>query len=89
MHGWDLARAAGTDETLDPDVMAALWAFAEALSGMLSFTGYFSSPVATYQIRLPCKPGCSICEGVVRYGESASQPAQPLMRQLNTHISGQ
>lgn len=44
VHGWDLARAIGADETLDPDVVAALWAFAEPLSGMLPSTGYFSSP---------------------------------------------
>jgi uncharacterized protein (TIGR03086 family) len=40
VHGWDLARAIGADETLDSDVVAALWAFAEPLSS----TGYFSSP---------------------------------------------
>lgn len=44
VHGWDLARAIGADETLDPEVVAALWAFAEPLSGMLPSTGYFSSP---------------------------------------------
>ena len=44
VHGWDLARAIGADDTLDPDVVAALWAFAEPLSGMLPSTGYFSSP---------------------------------------------
>ena len=44
VHGWDLARAIGADDTIDPDVVAALWAFAEPLSGMLPSTGYFSSP---------------------------------------------
>jgi uncharacterized protein (TIGR03086 family) len=44
VHGWDLARAIGADETLDPGVVAALWAFAEPLSGMLPSTGYFASP---------------------------------------------
>jgi uncharacterized protein (TIGR03086 family) len=44
VHGWDLARAIGADETLDPEIVAALWAFAEPLSGMLPSTGYFSSP---------------------------------------------
>ena len=44
VHGWDLARAIGADETLDPDVVAALWAFAEPLSAMLPSTGYFASP---------------------------------------------
>jgi uncharacterized protein (TIGR03086 family) len=44
VHGWDLARAIGADETLDPDVVAALWAYAEPLSAMLPSTGYFASP---------------------------------------------
>jgi uncharacterized protein (TIGR03086 family) len=44
VRGWDLARAIGADETLDPDVVAAPWAFAEPLSGMLPSAGYFSSP---------------------------------------------
>ena len=44
VHGWDLARAIGADETLDPEVVDALWAFAEPLSGMLPSTGYFASP---------------------------------------------
>jgi hypothetical protein len=30
VHSWDLARAIGADETLDPEVVAALWAFADA-----------------------------------------------------------
>jgi hypothetical protein len=48
----------GADDTLDPDVVAALRAFAEPLSGMLPSTGYFSSPsgdvpdTAPLQIRL-------------------------------------
>jgi hypothetical protein len=44
VHGRDLARPIGADETLDLDVVAALWAFAEPLSGMLSSTGYFTCP---------------------------------------------
>ena len=44
VHGWDLARAIGGDETLDPEVVAAVWAFGEPLSGILPSTGYFSSP---------------------------------------------
>lgn len=44
VHGRDLARAIGADETLDPEVVAALRAFAEPLSGMLPSTGYFHSP---------------------------------------------
>jgi len=58
VHGWDLARAIGADETLDPEVVTALWAFAEPLSGILPSTGYFGTPSgdvpdsAPLQIRL-------------------------------------
>jgi hypothetical protein len=39
VHGWDLARAIGVDETLDADVVAALWAFIEPMDGLLPSTG--------------------------------------------------
>jgi len=31
LHGWDLARATGQDETMDPDDVARLWAMTSAL----------------------------------------------------------
>ena len=43
LHAWDLARAIGADETLDPDVVGAMW---EALSPMAPFigeTGFFGA----------------------------------------------
>jgi uncharacterized protein (TIGR03086 family) len=43
LHAWDLARAIGADETLDADVVAAMW---EALAPMAPFigeTGFFGS----------------------------------------------
>src|SRR5262249_44710452 len=43
VHGWDLARAIGADETIDSEIVAALWAFAEPLSEMLPSTGYIAS----------------------------------------------
>jgi uncharacterized protein (TIGR03086 family) len=43
VHGWDLARAIGADETLDPDVVAALLAFCEPLAATLPSTGAFGS----------------------------------------------
>ena len=89
MHGRDLARPIGADETLDPDVVAALWAFAEPLSGMLSSTGYFTCPSGDVPDTAPLQTRLLDLLGRRPYGESASQPAQPLMRQLNAHISGQ
>lgn len=43
VHGWDLARAIGADETIDPEIVAALWAFVEPWSAMLPSTGYVGS----------------------------------------------
>lgn len=43
IHGWDLARAIGSDETLDPDVVADLWAFIEPMAEIMPGTGYFGS----------------------------------------------
>lgn len=31
LHGWDLARATGQDETMDPDDVARLWALTSAI----------------------------------------------------------
>ena len=46
VHSWDLARAAGLDETLDPELVAAVWEEAEAQREMLSASGLFAPPVA-------------------------------------------
>lgn len=43
VHGWDLARAIGADETLDPEVVASLWAFGEPLAEILPSLGIFGS----------------------------------------------
>jgi uncharacterized protein (TIGR03086 family) len=41
VHAWDLARAIGADETLDPDVVAAIWAFCRPVAELLPSTGAF------------------------------------------------
>jgi uncharacterized protein (TIGR03086 family) len=41
LHGWDLARAIGADETIDPEVAAALWEFMLPLEGMMAGSGMF------------------------------------------------
>ncbi|MFI6430447.1 TIGR03086 family metal-binding protein [Rhodococcus oryzae] len=57
VHSWDLARAAGLGETLDPELVAAVWEEAEAQREMLSASGLFAPPVsvpddAPLQVRL-------------------------------------
>jgi uncharacterized protein (TIGR03086 family) len=43
VHGWDLARAIGTGEALDADVVAVLWAHYEPISDRLRSSGLFGS----------------------------------------------
>jgi uncharacterized protein (TIGR03086 family) len=45
IHAWDLARATGQDETLDPDAVALMLPWAEANAEMLAGSGLFGSPV--------------------------------------------
>ena len=41
LHGWDLARAIGADEAIDPDVLAALWEILLAMEGLMAASGMF------------------------------------------------
>lgn len=41
LHGWDLARAIGVDDTIDADVLEALWELMEPLAAFLPATGMF------------------------------------------------
>lgn len=45
IHTWDLARAAGLDERLDPDALARARAFMEPLADMMRSPGGFGPPV--------------------------------------------
>ena len=45
IHSWDLARAAGTDEQLHPDLVAAVWTVFEPQRVTLEASGLFASPV--------------------------------------------
>lgn len=48
VHAWDLLRAAGLDEALDPTVVQRLWVEVEPhLSHMLAFGAYGDGPSAT------------------------------------------
>jgi uncharacterized protein (TIGR03086 family) len=41
IHGWDLARGIGTDETLDPELVAMLWEILSAMEPALAQGGFF------------------------------------------------
>lgn len=45
IHSWDLARAIGADETLDADLVAAVWTVFEPQRDTLSASGLFALPV--------------------------------------------
>lgn len=45
VHTWDLARAVGADDDLDPDVVAAVLPLVEQLHPVLAATGKFGSTV--------------------------------------------
>jgi uncharacterized protein (TIGR03086 family) len=45
VHGWDLARATGQDDTLDPDAVALLLPWTEANAHLLSASGMFGSQI--------------------------------------------
>ncbi|MBM3672021.1 MAG: TIGR03086 family protein [Actinobacteria bacterium] len=46
MHTWDLARAAGLDIELDPDLSASALAMGQKNAAMLEKSGMFGTPVA-------------------------------------------
>jgi uncharacterized protein (TIGR03086 family) len=43
LHGWDLARAIGADETLDSELVEAVWATMAPLADVLPGTGVFGT----------------------------------------------
>ena len=47
IHGWDLARATGQDDTVDPGVVALMLPWTEANAKLLAASGMFGSPIAT------------------------------------------
>jgi uncharacterized protein (TIGR03086 family) len=54
VHGWDLLRAAGLDETLDPSVVVALLSLVEPhLDDMLAFGAYGEGPSGTLPPGVP------------------------------------
>ena len=45
IHTWDLARAIGADESLDDELVAAVWTVFEPQADALEASGLFASPV--------------------------------------------
>lgn len=45
IHGWDLARAIGADDKLDPELVAACWELSKPQEEMIRGSGYFGSQV--------------------------------------------
>ena len=45
IHTWDLARAIGADEALDPDVVEAVWSVFESQQDTLAASGLYAPPV--------------------------------------------
>jgi uncharacterized protein (TIGR03086 family) len=45
IHGWDLARATGQPDTLDPDAVALLLPWTEANAALLAGSGMFGTPI--------------------------------------------
>ena len=45
IHAWDLARATGQDDTLDPGAVALLLPWTEANAGLLTASGMFGSRI--------------------------------------------
>lgn len=43
VHGWDLARALGKDETLDPDLLQWVWEDSEPIAPLLPVTGLYGA----------------------------------------------
>lgn len=45
IHAWDLARATGADETLDPVLVEAVWTVFEPQKDTLAASGLYASPI--------------------------------------------
>jgi uncharacterized protein (TIGR03086 family) len=43
LHGWDLARAIGADDTIDPAVVQAVWEFTLPLADLMAASGMFGT----------------------------------------------
>jgi uncharacterized protein (TIGR03086 family) len=56
LHGWDLARAAGLDDTIDPDELARLWTGIEQIPDEMRIPDHFGPGVVVFGPEVPVPP---------------------------------
>ncbi len=55
LHGWDLARATGQDDTIDPEEVARLWPGAQAIPEEMRIPGAFGPGIVVFgpEVKVP------------------------------------
>ncbi|MFK0245703.1 TIGR03086 family metal-binding protein [Amycolatopsis azurea] len=55
VHGWDLARATGQDDTIDPDEVARMWPGAQAIPEQMRIPGAFGPGIVVFgpEVKVP------------------------------------
>jgi hypothetical protein len=43
LHAWDLARAIGADDRLDPELVTQVWTAMSPMAGFIGQSGFFGS----------------------------------------------
>jgi uncharacterized protein (TIGR03086 family) len=52
-HGWDLARATGQDDTIDPDEVASMWPGVEAMGDEMRTPDFFGPGIVVFGPEVP------------------------------------
>jgi uncharacterized protein (TIGR03086 family) len=55
IHGWDLAKATGQDDTIDPDEVARMWPDAQAIGEEMRTPDFFGPGIVVFgpEVRVP------------------------------------
>ncbi|HET6290166.1 MAG TPA: TIGR03086 family metal-binding protein [Amycolatopsis sp.] len=55
LHGWDLARATGQDDTIDPEEVARMWPGAQAIPEKMRIPGAFGPGIVVFgpEVKVP------------------------------------
>ncbi|AIG73797.1 MULTISPECIES: TIGR03086 family metal-binding protein [Amycolatopsis] len=55
IHGWDLARATGQDDTIDPEEVARMWPEAQAIPEQMRIPGAFGPGIVVFgpEVKVP------------------------------------
>lgn len=55
VHGWDLARATGQDDTIDPDEVAGMWPSAQSIPEEMRIPGAFGPGIVVFgpEVKVP------------------------------------